>query len=52
MKERVNSWRTTSIGVIALFGLAYKAYTGGGFEVEDFLILIAGVGFIGAKDKK
>jgi hypothetical protein len=52
MKERVNSWRTTTVGIIALLGLAYKAYTSGGFEVEDFLILIAGVGFIGVKEKK
>jgi hypothetical protein len=52
MKERVKSWKTTSIGVIALIGLVYKAYTSGGFEVTDFLILAAGVGFIGAKEKK
>jgi hypothetical protein len=52
MKERVKSWKTTSIGVIALVGLIYKAYTNGGFEVTDFLILAAGVGFIGAKENK
>ena len=52
MKDRLNSWKTTTIGFIALLGLAYKAYTSGGFEVSDFLILVVGVGFIGAKDKK
>ena len=51
MKDRITSWKTTTIGVIALIGLAYKAYTSGGFEVSDFLILIAGIGFIGAKEK-
>tara|TARA_R110000782_G_scaffold33049_1_gene80146 strand:- start:405 stop:614 length:210 start_codon:yes stop_codon:yes gene_type:complete len=51
MKDRVKSWRTTTVGIIALIGLSYKAYTSGGFEVSDFLILAAGVGFIGAKDK-
>ena len=51
MKDRLKSWKTTTIGIIALLGLGYKAYTSGGFEVSDFLILAAGVGFIGAKDK-
>jgi hypothetical protein len=52
MKDRLKSWKTTTVGIIALLGLAYKAYTSGGFEVTDFLILIAGVGFISAKEKK
>tara|TARA_R110002111_G_scaffold219870_2_gene282026 strand:- start:1193 stop:1351 length:159 start_codon:yes stop_codon:yes gene_type:complete len=52
MKDRIKSWKTTAVGIIALIGLGYKAYTSGGFEVSDFLILIAGVGFIGAKEKK
>ena len=51
MKDRLKSWKTTAVGIIALIGLGYKAYTSGGFEVSDFLILAAGVGFIGAKDK-
>tara|TARA_R110000824_G_scaffold173905_2_gene352025 strand:+ start:798 stop:962 length:165 start_codon:yes stop_codon:yes gene_type:complete len=51
MKDRLKSWKTTTIGVIALLGLIYKGYTNGGFEVSDFLILGAGVGFIGAKPK-
>ena len=52
MKDRVKSWKSTTIGLIALIGLAYKGYTSGGFEVSDFLILIAGVGFIATKEKK
>ena len=51
MKDRLKSWKTTTIGVIALLGLIYKAYTSGGFEVTDFLLLIAGIGFISAKEK-
>jgi hypothetical protein len=51
MKERIKSWKTTIIGVIALLGLAYKAYTSGGFTPSDFLILVAGVGFIAKKEK-
>ena len=49
MKERIKSWKTTVIGVIALLGLIYKGYTNGGFEVADFLILVAGIGFIAKK---
>jgi hypothetical protein len=52
MKERIKSWKTTTVGVIALIGLIYKGYTSGGFEVTDFLILVAGVGFIATKEKK
>ena len=51
MANRLKSWKTTVVGIIALLGLGYKAYTSGGFEVSDFLILAAGFGFIGAKDK-
>jgi hypothetical protein len=51
MKQRIKSWKTTIIGIIALMGLGYKAYTSGGFEVSDFLLLAVGVGFIGSKDK-
>tara|TARA_R110000772_G_scaffold188838_2_gene299921 strand:- start:707 stop:865 length:159 start_codon:yes stop_codon:yes gene_type:complete len=52
MKDRILSWKTTTVGIIALLGLGYKAYTSGGFEVYDFLILVAGVGFIVRKEKK
>ena len=52
MKERLKSWETTIVGIIALLGLAYKAYTSGGFEVSDFLLLFGGVGFIGYKKSK
>ena len=50
MKDRLKSWKTTTVGIIALLGLIYKGYTNGGFEVSDFLILAAGVGFISAKE--
>jgi hypothetical protein len=49
MKERIKSWKSTVLGIIAILGLIYKAYTSGGFEVSDFLLLGAGVGFIGYK---
>jgi hypothetical protein len=52
MRDRIKSWKTTTIGTIALIGLIYKGYTSGGFDVSDFLILAAGVGFIGIKEKK
>jgi hypothetical protein len=49
MKERLKSWKSTVVGIIALLGLIYHAYTSGGFSVTDFLLLGAGVGFIGYK---
>ena len=49
MKDRLKSWKTTTVGVIAILGLIYKGYTSGGFEVSDFLLLGASVGFIGYK---
>jgi hypothetical protein len=42
---------TTSIGVIAILGLAYKIYIEKGISVEDFLILMTAVGLIAAKDQ-
>jgi hypothetical protein len=51
MKDRIKSWKSTLLGVIAILGLIYHAYTSGGFEVADFLLLGAGVGFIGYKGK-
>jgi len=51
MKEILKSWKTTTVGIIALIGLGYKAYTSGGFEVTDFLLLAVGVGFIAKKEK-
>lgn len=50
MKNLIKSWKTTSIGLVAILGLFYKAYTSGGFEVSDFLLLVVGVGFIASKD--
>lgn len=46
----LKSWKTTAIGVIALIGLGFNAYTNGGFSVADFLLLITGIGFLAAKD--
>ena len=51
MKDRIKSWETTIIGIIALLGLGYKAYTSGGFEISDFLILTGGIWGIGYKSK-
>ena len=50
MKDRIKSWKSTTIGLIAILGLIYKGYTSGGFEVTDFLILAVGVGFIAKKE--
>lgn len=50
MKNIFKSWKTTTIGVIALIGLLYHAYTNGGFNVTDFLLLVVGGGFIITKD--
>ena len=49
MKDRIKSWKTTTIGIIAILGLIYKGYTSGGFGVSDFLLLATGVGFIASK---
>jgi len=46
----MKNWKTTAIGVIALIGLGFNAYTNGGFSVADFLLLITGIGFLAAKD--
>ena len=51
MRDILKSWKTTTVGIIALVGLGYKAYTNGGFEVTDFLLLAVGVGFIAKKEK-
>ena len=52
MKDRLKSWKTTTIGVVAIIGLIYKGYTSGGFDVSDFLLLAVGVGFIAKKENK
>jgi len=44
------SWKTTTIGIVALIGLLYHAYTSGGFSPDDFILLVVGVGFIASKD--
>ncbi len=48
--KSIKSWKTTAIGIIALIGLGFNAYTNGGFSVADFLLLITGIGFLASKD--
>lgn len=50
MKDILKNWKTSLIGLIALVGLGWKFYNEGGLEVQDFLLLVVGVGFISAKD--
>ena len=50
MKNILKSWKTTSVGIVAILGLIYKGYLNGGFAVEDFLILVVGIGFVSSKD--
>lgn len=50
MKDFLNSKKTTIVGVIAILGLIYHAYTNGGFSVQDFLMLVVGIGFFVSKD--
>jgi hypothetical protein len=52
MKERITSWKSTAVGIIALIGLIYNGYTSGGFGASDFLLLVFGVGFIASNDTK
>lgn len=49
MKNLKKSWITTSIGLVILAGLAYKASTTG-FTIQDSLIGFGAIGFLGAKD--
>lgn len=42
--------KTTIVGIIAILGLIYNAYLNGGFSVQDFLTLTAGIGFFLSKD--
>jgi len=51
MKEALKNWKTTSIGVIILAGLAYTAFTKG-FEITDAVSGFVALGFIMAKDPK
>jgi hypothetical protein len=51
IKRILKNWKTSSIGIIALIGLGVNVYNNG-LSVSDFLLLVIGVGFIAAKDKK
>ena len=50
MKNILKSKKTTIIGIIAILGLIYHAITNGGFNVQDFLLLCTGAGFLLSKD--
>ena len=50
MKNIFKSWKTTLIGLVAICGLGYNAYSNGGFSVTDFLALVVGIGFLMSKD--
>lgn len=50
MKNILKNWKTTIIGIVAVVGLAYSGYLNGGFGVNEFLMLVLGVGFVFAKD--
>ena len=50
MRNVFKSWKTTLIGVVALAGLGWNFYNNGGVGVNEFLMLVIGVGFIASKD--
>lgn len=41
---------TTTIGLLAVIGIAYKIYTSGGLDVQDAIYLLFAAGLIAAKD--
>ena len=49
MSNILKSWKTTTIAVVIIAGLAYKAFTTG-FTVQDSLWGLFAIGFIFAKD--
>ncbi len=49
MSNTFKSWKTTSIGVIIIAGLAYRAFTEG-FGVDEVVMGLIAIGFIIAKD--
>lgn len=50
MKDFLKSYKTTMIGLIAIIGLIVHAFSNGGINVQDFLLLTVGIGFIASKD--
>lgn len=52
MKHRfLKSWKTSTVGLMALIGLGINVYSNG-LSVSDFLLLVVGVGFIAYKEKE
>ena len=49
MTNILKSWKTTTIAIIIICGLGYKAFTEG-FTVQDSLWGLFAIGFIFAKD--
>ena len=49
MTNILKSWKTTSIAVVIIAGLGYKAFTTG-FTIQDSLWGLFAIGFIFAKD--
>jgi len=51
MSNILKSWKTTTIAIVIICGLGYKAFTTG-FTVQDSLWGLFAIGFIFAKDKE
>ena len=49
MENLKKSWITTSIGLVILAGLGYKAFTTG-FTVQDAIFGFIAIGFLATKD--
>ena len=49
MNNLKKSWKTTLIGLIIAFGLAYKGYMDG-FTITEAIAGLISIGFIFAKD--
>ena len=49
MNNILKSWKTTTIAIIIVAGLTYKAFTVG-FNVQDAIMGLIAIGFINAKD--
>jgi hypothetical protein len=47
--KNIKNWKTTSIGLVILLGLGYKAFTEG-FGIEEALAGFVALGFLYSKD--
>lgn len=50
MKEIIKNWKTSLIGIIIIFGLAYTGFSDG-FTITEALAGLIAIGFLKAKDK-